>query len=77
MAGSGGSASDASRRANHADFLRLGDVTLRPLSEGWKCQMSLLSVDFQEQFASTCRRVYADCSRRKKARSGRASVIIR
>lgn len=66
MAGPGSSASVESKRANHADFLRLGDVTPRPLSEGSKCQMSLLSVGFQEQFGSTCRCVCADCSKRKK-----------
>ena len=34
-----------------------------------KREISRQSVDFQEQFGSTCRRVYADCSRRNKARS--------
>lgn len=77
MAGYGSYVSAASKRSNHADFLRTGDVTLRPLLDVWKCQMSQLSVGFQEQFGSTWRRVYAECSRRKKARSGRASVIIR
>lgn len=74
MDGFGSYASDASRKGNLVDFLRPGGVTLGPFSDGEKCQMSHLSVDFQEQFGSTCRHVYAHCSRREKARSARALV---